>query len=256
MPQDFNQCLRSASHITRLSSGFNRLSCYLPNFSYPFFEAIPFGCNVRILPLSQFNPGSSCSILIDLSAEKVAGAPFGETVFLSLHGVSNIEFVPKPREASELFDQFAQLVGATGESRLPQPEIRPDHFDKARKKMLDNRFANVIVHAEGRKTKSEISEITGFLKRSYSANVYLLDKAVKTGLDFTSVEQPEVEDLLTMFCMIHESDLFVTDSTPVWEFFRNWFQHCLHWREWRERRNRENELVAYLNHHYKINPRG
>ena len=85
--------------------------------------------------------------------------------------------------------------------------------------MLQNRFPNIVIHAESHKSKREINEIVGFMKRFYSANVYLVGKVSKAGLDFTNIESPEIEDLLSMYCFISESDLLITDATPVWEFF-------------------------------------
>ncbi len=255
-PRDFNQCLRSSSHIALLSSRIEHLTCFLPDFSYPFFETIPFGENVRIAPLSKYEPSAPHAILIDLTEDAVAGNPDQGAVHISLNGISNIEFVPGPREAGEIFTQFSQLIGIEGQPKIPQPEIRPDCFDKARRRMLQNRFPNIVIHAESNKSGKEINEIVGFMKRFYSANVYLLEKASKTGLDFTNLENPEMEDLLSMYCFVSEADLMITDSTPVWEFFRNWTESCLHWREWKDRKSRPQEMESFLSNHFKINPRG
>ncbi len=255
-PEDFNQCLRSTSHIAVLSCRIERLTCFLPDFSYPFFETIPFGENVRIAPLSEFDPDAPHDILIDLTEDVVAGSPDRQSVCISLNGTSNIEFVPEPREAGEIFTQFSQLIGIKGEPKLPQPDIRPDCFDKARRRMLQNRFPNIVIHAESHKSKREINEIVGFMKRFYSANVYLVGKVSKAGLDFTNIESPEIEDLLSMYCFISESDLLITDATPVWEFFRIWTDKCMHWREWKDRKSRPQEMESFLNNHFKINPRG
>ncbi len=255
-PEDINQCLRNVGHISLLAEKIEHLTCFLPDFSYPFFATIPYGSNVVIAPLSAFKASEANSILIDLTEGAIGGNPGEQTVHISLRGVSNIEFVPEPREASEVFSQFSQLIGVQGEAKMPQPNIRPDCFDKARQMLLQNRFPNIIIHAGGRKSKREIDEIVGFMKRFYSANVYLLDNASKTGLDFTNLECPVLEDLLVMYCFVSAADMLITDSTPIWEFHRNWFDNCLHWRDWKERKGRPQDMESFLKSHFKINPRG
>jgi len=218
-------------YIATWKDFFRKFEFVFEAYESPFFDRIISFDNFEIIGISEIAKSNENCVVISLKQDtgvRKILSKLDKSIVIDIENQGNLQFLPDTIDLKAVVKRFSEFTNLPFRSSGLTFKFTKSDAAEARYNFFQNRFNNIILDLNKPKFIKTVEELIVFLKQNFPANVYLTGKMLKKN-PFISVRNYRPPDLLKLYNLAAESDLFLTDDPQKYKLmsYFNINQFCL-----------------------------
>ena len=221
LPDDFYQDFEIVSYLVNWNELFSNITVFTSDYNHVFCSKL---INTGKISFRIFKPGQPLfneSVILNFSDSKEIQkyvARNQNSTIADINNLSNIQFLPLPKNANELITKFAQFYNLPLQKNELNIELTQAEKEILNNRFIQNRFHNFVFDCDKKLSAKVMESYVKTIKQNFSANVYLTDK-VFNSLEMINIKEMPIHNLYELFCIASVCDLYITNKPELARLF-------------------------------------
>lgn len=204
---------------------FRSFLFFFPDFDYPFFNRLLSFEQLTVAKWSKHDKPLQKTVILSFRYDSDVLRYLGrcrDSVIIDVANRGNLHFYPEIQQPLQLIEDFAHFAGLPCQiSSLSFKFLKTD-ASEAVYNFFQNKFLNFILDVRELEIFRKIDDLIVSLKQNFPCNIYLTSRILKKNR-FISVKNLPTADLMKLYTLAHESDVFFSDNPDTVRFFSNFY---------------------------------
>lgn len=221
LPKDKYQAYKIVQLVAGLQTPFKETVFFVDNYSYPLFTklSVPQNCVFKIFEDEQ--PPLLQAVVMCFVEDKAVLSFIKrckDSTIVDINNRANMQFLPLPRNALELFQRFCNFHNLEIQSHKLDIQVSSQEIEITRQRFIVNRFPDFILEVSEKFSTRNLDNLIILYKQNFSANIYLSDKKTNPP-NLINVNSINKNNLFDLFLLAKAADVFITDKHDVANLF-------------------------------------